>query len=85
MTDQPIDPRRDPDWITVATDDAEDAQFYDNLNREYEFYSGPLTFSQYCERADAARTNVEMGWENPLPYDDIVNAYDEACDDAYDA
>jgi hypothetical protein len=51
-----LDPRRDPAWIEAATDDHEDALFYDTLSRRYEFYDGPLTYTQYAGQAEAERT-----------------------------
>lgn len=84
MTDQPTDPRRDPAWIEAATQDHDDAAFYDTLNRRYESYPGPLSFQQYLDRADAERTNLELGLNEPLPYDDIIrNADDAAGDDGW--
>lgn len=80
MTDQPTDQRRDPAWIEAATDDHDDAAFYEDLNRRYAFYTGPLSFQQYVDRADAERTAIEQGLDGPLPYDDLIEVYENADD-----
>lgn len=71
----PQDVHLDPDYRAAATDDYEDALFYEDLNRRYECYSGPLRFSEYVERAEAERDAIELGIEGPLPHQDLIDAY----------